>query len=242
MPKFNIGELLIFKGKERQRIDLLTALEQVTDIQNGQYFLSDYGAIDIEQAEKEYIRVADALWQHYIIDSTTSRLVPYNGPMTIKKANDLFAPSKTNNKKLITAYWEGFRLPEEPEPKIDYKFFTADVLLHRELAGEPIVSRDLLVIEKVDVINNLYIFTNGTSKPIVEVDTKYINVFDDTTLWYFEYQLDDGCWIIPQDTMRKSYSEVSNTDYVMCNGTSHKVVDTHILYGQGFTVKELPNG
>lgn len=114
MAKFNVGDILVVKSREWQNINpLIFPLDQVTDIQNGQYFLSDYGTMDIEQAEKEYIRVADALWQHYILDSTTSRLVPYNGPMTIEKANDLFAPSKTNHTKLIVAYWEGFRLPKE---------------------------------------------------------------------------------------------------------------------------------
>ena len=81
MAKFNIGSVLVFKAKEGNYIDPLTSFEQITDIQNGQYFLSDYGAIDIDQAEKEYIRIDKVLWQHYILDTNTNKLTPYNGPL-----------------------------------------------------------------------------------------------------------------------------------------------------------------
>lgn len=236
MAKFDIGELLIFKGKERQRIDLLTALEQVTDIQNGQYFLSDYGAIDIDQAEKEYASVDEVLWQHYILD--TDKLTPFNGPMTIGKANDLFAPSKTNHTRLIVAYWEGFRLPNE---ELDPMFYDDDVIVHRDLIGEPLSEGKLLTISSIDIPQKQYVFVDGSTKSISEVDEEYIEAFSENTLWYFEFKLKDVGWIIPADNKRMTFTEASFTSLISLNyddmGTK-AVLDRRILFSLGFQLKE----
>lgn len=238
MAKFDVGELLIFKGKERQRIDLLTALEKVTDIQNGQYFLSDYGAIDIEQAEREYVKVTDVLWQHYILDTTTNKLTPYNGPMTIDKANDLFAPSKTNHTRLIVAYWEGFRLPNE---ELDPMFYDDDVLVHRDLIGEPLSEKDLLTVSSIDIPSKQYVFIDGSTKSISEVDEEYIEAFSENTLWYFEFKLKDVGWITPADNKRRTFTEASFTSSIFLHYDDFKataVLDRRILFSLGFQLKE----
>ena len=238
MAKFDVGELLIFKGKERQRIDLLTALEKVTDIQNGQYFLSDYGAIDIEQAEREYVKVTDVLWQHYILDTTTNKLTPYNGPMTIDKANDLFAPSKTNHTRLIVAYWEGFRLPNE---ELDPMFYDDDVLVHRDLIGEPLSEKDLLTVSSIDIPSKQYVFIDGSTKSISEVDEEYIEAFSENTLWYFEFKLKDVGWITPADNKRRTFTEASFTSSIFLHYddfTATAVLDRRILFSLGFQLKE----
>ena len=238
MAKVDIGELLIFKGKERQRIDLLTALEQVTDIQNGQYFLSDYGAIDIDQAEKEYIRIDKVLWQHYILDTNTNKLTPYNGPMTIDKANDLFAPSKTNHTRLIVAYWEGFRLPNE---ELYPQFYDDDVLVHRDLIGEPLSEKNLLTVSSIDIPSKQYVFIDGSTKSISEVDEEYIEAFSEDTLWYFEFKLKDIGWITPADNKRMAFTEASFTSSIFLHYDDFKataVLDRRILFSLGFQLKE----
>lgn len=238
MAKFNIEDLLVFKAKECQDVNPLVSFEQVTDLQNGQYFLSSYGAIDIAQAEKEYIRVADALWQHYILDTLTDKLTPYNGPMTIEKANNLFAPSQTNHTKLITAYWEGFRLPEE---ELDPKFYDGDVIVHRDLVGEPVSERNLLTISHLSISTKQYVFIDGSAKSIEEVDEEYIEAFSENTLWYFEFKLEDVGWITPADNKRKTFTEASFTSLISLNYDDMEtkaVLDRRILFSLGFQLKE----
>ena len=238
MAKFNIGNVLVFKAKERSYIDPLVSLEQVTDIQNGQYFLADYGAIDIDQAEKEYIRVDKVLWQHYILDTDTNKLTPYNGPMTMDKANDLFAPSKTNHTRLIIAYWEGFRLPEEG---LDPMFYDDDVIVHRDLIGEPISERNLLTISYINIPLKQYVFIDGSIKSISEVDEEYIEAFSENTLWYFEYKLEDVGWITPADNKRMTFTEASFTSLISLNYDDMEtkaVLDRRILFSLGFQLKE----
>lgn len=238
MAKFNIEDLLVFKAKECQDVNPLVSFEQVTDLQNGQYFLSSYGAIDIAQAEKEYIRVTDALWQHYILDILTDKLTPYNGPMTIEKANNLFAPSKTNHTKLITAYWEGFRLPNE---ELDPMFYDDDVIVHRDLIGEPLSERNLLTISHLNIATEQYIFIDGSAKSISEVDEEYIEAFSENTLWYFEFKLKDVGWITPADNKRMTFTEASFTSSIFLHYDDFKataVLDRRILFSLGFQLKE----
>lgn len=238
MAKFNIGSVLVFKAKERSYIDPLSSFEQVTDIQNGQYFLSNYGAIDIAQAEKEYTRVDKVLWQHYILDTDTNKLTPYNGPMTMDKANDLFAPSKTNHTRLIVAYWEGFRLPNE---ELDPMFYDDDVIVHRDLIGEPLSERNLLTISHLNIATKQYIFIDGSAKSISEVDEEYIDAFSENTLWYFEYKLEDVGWITPADNKRKTFTEASFTNSISLNYDDMEtkaVLDRRILFSLGFQLKE----
>ena len=238
MAKFDIGELLIFKGKERQRIDLLTALEQVTDIQNGQYFLSDYGAIDIEQAEKEYVSVNEVLWQHYILDTLTDKLTPFNGPMTIEKANELFRASQTNHTILLQAEWKGFWLPEN---ELEPKFYDDDVLVHKDLIGEPLSEKDLLTVSSVDIPQKQYVFIDGSTKSISEVDEEYIEAFSENTLWYFEFKLKDVGWITPADNKRMTFTEASFTSSIFLHYDDFKataVLDRRILFSLGFQLKE----
>lgn len=238
MAKFNDGSVLVFKAKEGNYIDPLTSFEQITDIQNGQYFLSDYGAIDIDQAEKEYIRIDKVLWQHYILDTNTNKLTPYNGPMTIDKANDLFAPSKTNHTRLIIAYWEGFRLPEE---ELGPMFYDDDVIVHRGLIGEPLSERNLLTISHLNIATEQYIFIDGSAKSISEVDEEYIEAFSENTLWYFEFKLKDIGWITPADNKRMTFTEASFTSLISLNYDDMEtkaVLDRRILYSLGFQLKE----
>lgn len=238
MAKFNDGSVLVFKAKEGNYIDPLTSFEQITDIQNGQYFLSDYGAIDIDQAEKEYIRIDKVLWQHYILDTDTNKLTPYNGPMTMDKANDLFAPSKTNHTRLIVAYWEGFRLPNE---ELDPMFYDDDVIVHRDLIGEPLSERNLLTISYLNIATKQYIFIDGSAKSISEVDEEYIEAFSENTLWYFEFKLKDIGWITPADNKRMTFTEASFTSLISLNYDDMEtkaVLDRRILFSLGFQLKE----
>ena len=238
MAKFNDGSVLVFKAKEGNYIDPLTSFEQITDIQNGQYFLSDYGAIDIDQAEKEYIRIDKVLWQHYILDTNTNKLTPYNGPMTIDKANDLFAPSKTNHTRLIVAYWEGFRLPNE---ELDPMFYDDDVIVHRDLIGEPLSERNLLTVSSIDIPSKQYVFIDGSTKSISEVDEEYIEAFSENTLWYFEFKLKDIGWITPADNKRRTFTEASFTSSIFLHYDDFKataVLDRRILFSLGFQLKE----
>ena len=238
MAKFNDGSVLVFKAKEGNYIDPLTSFEQITDIQNGQYFLSDYGAIDIDQAEKEYIRIDKVLWQHYILDTNTNKLTPYNGPMTIDKANDLFAPSKTNHTRLIVAYWEGFRLPNE---ELDPMFYDDDVIVHRDLIGDPLSERNLLTISSIDIPSKEYVFIDGSTKSISEVDEEYIEAFSENTLWYFEFKLKDVGWITPADNKRMTFTEASFTSLISLNYDDMEtkaVLDRRILFSLGFQLKE----
>ena len=228
MAKFDIGELLIFKGKERQRIDLLTALEQVTDIQNGQYFLSDYGTIDIKQAEREYVKVTDVLWQHYILDTTTNKLTPYNGPMTIEEARDLYAPSKTTDKILLTAYWEGFRIP------IEMEFVEDDVLVRKSDAGRSLEDNDKYLPKVVETNQSeeIYYLSNGIAVSFKTAHDVYLDAFGDNVLWYWEFKT-DGDWSMPTST-RKSFQET--LEITSIDGKS--VTERRILYSLGFSIKE----
>ena len=232
MAKFDIGELLIFKGKERQRIDLLTALEQVTDIQNGQYFLSDYGAIDIDQAEKEYVSVNEVLWQHYILDTLTDKLTPFNGPMTIEKANELFRASQTNHTILLQAEWKGFWLPEEEKPEM--QFIDGDVLVRRSDEGKPIKDNEnyLFTIEEADQDAGLYFLSNGQAVDMETAHSDYLDAFGSKVLWYWELKT-DGDWSMPTST-RKSFQET--LEITSIDGKS--VTERRILYSLGFSIKE----
>lgn len=238
MAKFDLNDILIHKFREGQTIDPLLSLEQVVDIQQGQYILADYGTMNIEQAEKDYVRVTDVLWQHYILDTETNKLIPYNVPMTIEEARDLFAPSKTNHTKLITAYWEGFTLPKE---ELDPKFYDDDVLVHRDLIGEPLSERNLLTVSSVDIPSKQYVFIDGSTKSISEVDEEYIEAFSENTLWYFEFKLKDVGWITPADNKRMTFTEASFTSSIFLHYDDFKataVLDRRILFSLGFQLKE----
>ena len=238
MAKFSVGDILVAKTKERQRIDPLISLEQVTDVQNGQYFLTDYGAIDIEQAEKEYVSVNEVLWQHYILDTDTDKLTPFNGPMTIKEANELFKASKTNHTILLQAEWKGFWLPEE---ELDPKFYDDNILVHRDLIGEPLSERNLLTISSIDIPQKQYVFIDGSTKSISEIDEEYIEAFSEDTLWYFEFKLKDVGWITPADNKRMTFTEASFTSSIFLHYDDFKataVLDRRILFSLGFQLKE----
>jgi len=238
MCKFSDGDLLIHRFRERQTIDPLIYFEVVTGLQQGEYFLSDYGTIDIEQAEREYVKVTDVLWQHYILDTTTNKLTPYNSPMTIEEARDLYAPSKTTDKILLTAYWEGFRLPNE---ELDPMFYDDDVIVHRDLIGEPLSERNLLTISHLNIATKQYIFIDGSAKSISEVDEEYIEAFSENTLWYFEFKLKDVGWITPADNKRMTFTEASFTSLISLNYDDMEtkaVLDRRILFSLGFQLKE----
>lgn len=238
MAKFGVGDTLVARTRERQYIDPLVSIKQVTDVQNGQYFLTDYGAIDIDQADKEYVSVSEVLWQHYILDNDTNKLTPYNDPMTTEKAIDLYAPSKTNHTRLIAAYWEGFTLPKE---ELDPKFYDDDVLVHRDLIGEPLSEKDLLTVSSIDIPSKQYVFIDGSTKSISEVDEEYIEAFSENTLWYFEFKLKDIGWITPADNKRMTFTEASFTSSIFLHYDDFKataVLDRRILFSLGFQLKE----
>lgn len=238
MTKFGVGDTLVARTRERQYIDPLVSIKQVTDVQNGQYFLTDYGAIDIDQADKEYVSVSEVLWQHYILDNDTNKLTPYNGPMTTEKAIDLYAPSKTNHTRLIAAYWEGFTLPKE---ELDPQFYDDDVLVHRDLIGEPLSEKNLLTVSSIDIPSKQYVFIDGSTKSISEVDEEYIEAFSENTLWYFEFKLKDVGWITPADNKRMTFTEASFTSLISLNYDDMEtkaVLDRRILFSLGFQLKE----
>lgn len=232
MAKFDLNDILLHKFKERQVIDPLLSLEQVTDLQNGQYFLADYGAIDIEQAEKEYVRVIDVLWQHYILDTLTNKLTPYNSPMTIEKARDLFAPSKTNHTMLLTAYWEGFRLPEEDKPEM--QFIDGDVLVYRYNEGKPIKDNEnyLPKIEEADQDAGIYYLSNGQALDMETAHEAYLDAFGSKVLWYWEIKT-DGDWSMPTST-RKTFQEAIE----LTSSDNKPVTQRRALYSLGFSIKE----
>lgn len=228
MAKFNGGSVLVFKAKEGNYIDPLTSFEQITDIQNGQYFLSGYGAIDIDKAEKEYIRIDKVLWQHYILDTNTNKLTPYNGPMTIEEARDLYAPSKTTDKILLTAYWEGFRIP------IEMEFVEDDVLVRKSDAGRSLEDNDKYLPKVVEANQSeeTYYLSNGIAVSFKTAHDVYLDAFGDNVLWHWELKT-DGDWSMPTST-RKSFQDT--LEITSIDGKS--VTERRILYSLGFSIKE----
>jgi hypothetical protein len=228
MCKFSDGDLLIHRFRERQTIDPLMYFEVVTGLQQGEYFLSDYGTIDIKQAEREYVKVTDVLWQHYILDTTTNKLTPYNSPMTIEEARDLYAPSKTTDKILLTAYWEGFRIP------IEMEFVEDDVLVRKSDAGRSLEDNDKYLPKVVETNQSeeIYYLSNGIAVSFKTAHDVYLDAFDDNVLWYWEFKT-DGDWSMPTST-RKSFQET--LEITSIDGKS--VTERRILYSLGFSIKE----
>lgn len=228
MAKFGLNDILIHKFKERQAIDPLLSLEQVVDIQQGQYILADYGTIDIEQAEKDYVRVTDVLWQHYILDTTTNKLTPYNGPMIIEEARDLYAPSKTTDKILLTAYWEGFRIP------IEMEFVEDDVLVRKSDAGRSLEDNDKYLPKVVEANQSeeTYYLSTGIAIDAKSAQETYIDAFGNNVLWYWEFKTDSD-WSMPTST-RKSFQDT--LEITSIDGKS--VTERRILYSLGFSIKE----
>ena len=228
MAKFGLNDILLHKFRERQTIDPLLSLEQVTDIQQGQYILADYGTMDIEQAEKDYVRVTDVLWQHYILDTETNKLVPFNGPMTIEEARDLYAPSKTISKILLTAYWEGFRIP------IEMEFAEDTVLVRRSDAGRSLEDNDKYLPKVVETNQSeeIYYLSNGIAVSFKTAHDVYLDAFGDNVLWHWELKT-DGDWSMPTST-RKSFQDT--LEITSIDGKS--VTERRILYSLGFSIKE----
>lgn len=228
MCKFSDGDLLIHRFRERQTIDPLMYFEVVTGLQQGEYFLSDYGTIEIKQAEREYVKVTDVLWQHYILDTTTNKLTPYNGPMTIEEARDLYAPSKTTDKILLTAYWEGFRIP------IEMEFVEDDVLVRKSDAGRSLEDNDKYLPKVVETNQSeeIYYLSNGIAVSFKTAHDVYLDAFDDNVLWYWEFKT-DGDWSMPTST-RKSFQDT--LEITSIDGKS--VTERRILYSLGFSIKE----
>lgn len=228
MRKFSDGDLLVHRFRERQTIDPLMYFEVVTGLQQGEYFLSDYGTIDIKQAEREYVKVTDVLWQHYILDTTTNKLTPYNSPMTIEEARDLYAPSKTTDKILLTAYWEGFRIP------IEMEFVEDDVLVRKSDAGRSLEDNDKYLPKVVETNQSeeTYYLSNGIAIDAKSAQEMYLDAFDDNVLWYWEFKT-DGDWSMPTST-RKSFQET--LEITSIDGKS--VTKRRILYSLGFSIKE----
>lgn len=238
MAKFGVGDTLVAKTREKQYIDPLVSFEQVIDVQNGQYFLTDYGAIDIDQAEEKYIKVEDVLWRHYVLNTTTSTLEPLGFFLLPKDAQKIYHERQTNYSILVTAYWEGFTLPKE---ELDPKFYDDDVLVHKDLIGEPLSEKDLLTISSIDIPSKQYVFIDGSTKSISEVDEEYIEAFSENTLWYFEFKLKDVGWITPADNKRRTFTEASFTSSIFLHYDDFKataVLDRRILFSLGFQLKE----
>ena len=238
MAKFGVGDTLVARAREKQYIDPLVSLEQVTDVQNGQYFLTDYGAIDIDQAEEKYIKVEDVLWRHYVLNTTANTLEPLGFYLLPKDAQKIYHERQTNYSILVTAYWEGFTLPEE---ELDPKFYDDDVIVHRDLIGEPLSEKDLLTISHINIATKQYVFIDGSAKSISEVDEEYIEAFSENTLWYFEFKLKDVGWITPADNKRMTFTEASFTSSIFLHCDDFKataVLDRRILFSLGFQLKE----
>lgn len=227
MAKFGLNDILLHKFKERQTIDPLLSLDQVIDIQQGQYLLADYGTMDIEQAEKDYARVVDVLWQHYILDTETNKLTPYNGLMTIEDARNLFAPSKTTTKILLTAYWEGFNIPKEDKYE-KFNFVEDTVLVDRVLEGCPLKDNGSFLpkVTGIDTEKDMYMLSNGCYVGRKKLEEDCIDAFGEEALWYWEFKTNEG-WI-PLSNKRITFTEA----------LSFSALERRPLYSLGYLIEK----
>ena len=125
--------------------------------------------------------------------------------------------------------------------KIESKFKAGDVLVHRDLIGEPLSERNLLTVSSIDIPSKQYVFIDGSTKDISEVDEEYIEAFSENTLWYFEFKLKDVGWITPADNKRMTFTDASFTSLISLNYSDLKdkaVLDRRILFSLGFQLKE----
>ena len=221
----------------------------VKKVYDDEYVLEGSTITDREVIEDMFVSEKDVLWyfefydyaskwQHYILDTLTDKLTPFNDPMTIEKANELFKASQTNHTILLQAEWKGFWLPKE---ELDPQFYDDDVLVHRDLIGEPLSEKDLLTVSSIDIPSKQYVFIDGSTKNISEVDEEYIEAFSENTLWYFEFKLKDVGWITPTDNKRMTFTEASFTSLISLNYDDMEtkaVLDRRILFSLGFQLKE----
>lgn len=230
MAKFNIGDILVARFKECYPLDPLLSFETVTDIQPGEYFLTTFGNIPMEQAEADYVRVEDVLWRHYILDTTINQLQTLGKPVTIEEARNLFTPRKSIDTFLITAYWEGFKIPIKKE----IEFIDGDVLVRRSDVGKPIEDNNhyLPNVKKADQDAGMYYLSDGSAVDLDTAHSTYLNAFGSKVLWYWEFKT-DGDWSMPLPT-RKSFQKVVGINIV--DGKSVTAMRT--LYSLGFSIKE----
>lgn len=101
--------------------------------------------------------------------------------------------------------------------------------------------KDLFTISSIDIPSKQYVFIDGSTKSISEVDEEYIEAFSENTLWYFEFKLKDVGWIIPADNKRRTFTEASFTSSIFLHYDDFKataVLDRRILFSLGFQLKE----
>ena len=230
MYKFKTGDIIVAKFKEGQPLDPILSFDIVTDLQQGQYFLAYEGTIDVDRAEKEFVRVEDVLWIHYILDTMTNKLERFGKPMTIEQAKDLYAPKRSIDTFLLTAYWEGFKIPTKKE----IEFVEGDILVRKSDAGRAIKD-NVKYLPKIDEANQeegVYCLSSGLAIDIKTAQEVYLNAFGDNVLWYWEVKT-DGDWSMPTST-RKSFQET--LEITSIDGKS--VTERRILYSLGFSIKE----
>ena len=230
MAKFKDGDIIVAKFKEEQPLDPLLSFDIVTDLQQGQYFLAYDGTVDVERAEEEFVRIEDVLWIHYILDTITNKLERFEKSMTIEQAKDLYAPKKSIDTFLLTAYWEGFKIPTKKE----IEFIEGNILVRKSDAGRAIKD-DVRYLPKVDVANleeDIYYLSNGSVIDIKTAQEVYLDAFGSNVLWYWEFKT-DGDWSMPTST-RKSFQDT--LEMTSIDGKS--VTERRILYSLGFSIKE----
>ena len=101
--------------------------------------------------------------------------------------------------------------------------------------------KDLLTVSSIDIPSKQYVFIDGSTKNIAEVDEEYIEAFSENTLWYFEFKLKDVGWITPADNKRMTFTEASFTSLISLNYDDMEtktVLDRRILFSLGFQLKE----
>lgn len=230
MAKFKDGDIIVAKFKEEQPLDPLLSFDIVTDLQQGQYFLAYEWAIDVEKAEKEFVRVEDVLWIHYILDTMTNKLERFGKPMTIEQAKDLYAPKRSIDTFLLTAYWEGFKIPTKKE----IEFVEDDVLVRKSDAGRSLEDNDKYLPKVVEANQSeeTYYLSNGIAVSFKTAHDVYLDAFGSNVLWYWEFKT-DGDWSMPTST-RKSFQDT--LEITSIDGKS--VTERRILYSLGFSIKE----
>lgn len=107
-PKFKVGDVIVFIGGVNTT-DFNTY--EIIEVKQGCYWFNDISARPIEEMEKEFINVRDALWYFEIYDYATKKYSMLPTRMTMNEMDEEFgANHDTLSWKPIYAL--GFKLKE----------------------------------------------------------------------------------------------------------------------------------
>ena len=230
---FKIGDVLVEKAEEGKANP---KLYKCTDIGRNQvYYFEDGSVLAKELVNSKFINIADVLWFFTGVTTEDTYKLLNTTMETIREAQEYY---KGSVRDITPMYSMGFRLPNE---ELDPMFYDDDVIVHRDLIGEPLSERNLLTISYLNIATKQYIFIDGSAKSISEVDEEYIEAFSENTLWYFEFKLKDVGWITPADNKRMTFTEASFTSLISLNYDDMEtkaVLDRRILFSLGFQLKE----